>query len=84
MRLKRHGYGVAAKFPGAAHNFAQNVRVGAVYAIKVAHTHDRGPDPGWNILELLKDLHELRKSTRLPRYAAVISRKRPANLNFKL
>ena len=57
MRLKRYGHCPNALLPRPPYNLLQDVRMGAVYSIKVPDTHQRGPKLRRYFVKLVKNLH---------------------------
>lgn len=57
MRFKGHRHRLATQFSGSPHDVADDLPVGPMHAVKVAHTENGAPKVRGNLFEFVENLH---------------------------
>ena len=59
MRLKRHCHSLGSAAARSQNDLPQHVGMRPVNSVKIADAYQRGPEVSGNLVEFMKNLHEL-------------------------
>ncbi len=63
MRFEGDRHRFRILLPGTLGDVSENGLMGAVDAVEITDTDDRGTEGGWDVIEFVEDLHEDQKLT---------------------